>query len=110
MVTNLDVKQVSSYLDLEKLKIAASILRVVSHSTRLEIIHLLDKHESLTVSELLSIIDIDQSALSHHLIKMRRSGVVVAQREGRNIHYSLEIKGIIKILDCMESCGFALNR
>jgi len=99
-----------STLDVEKLKVAASILRVVSHHTRLEIIHLLDHHESLTVSEMLSIIDIDQSALSHHLIKLRRSGVVIANKTGRNIHYSLEIKGIIKILDCMESCGFTLNR
>ena len=105
-----DVRQMHSTLDVEKLKVAASILRVVSHHTRLEIIHLLDQHESLTVSEMLSIIDIDQSALSHHLIKLRRSGVVIANKIGRNIHYSLEIKGIIKILDCMESCGFTLNR
>lgn len=105
-----DVRNAHSTLDVEKLKVAASILRVVSHHTRLEIIHLLDQHESLTVSEMLSIIDIDQSGLSHHLIKMRRCGVVVANKLGRNIHYSLEIKGIIKILDCMESCGFALNR
>ena len=105
-----DVHQVHSKLDVNKLKVAASILRVVSHHTRLEIIHLLDQHDSLTVSEMLSIIDIDQSALSHHLIKLRRSGVVVADKIGRNIHYSLEIKGIIKILDCMESCGFALNK
>jgi ArsR family transcriptional regulator, zinc-responsive transcriptional repressor len=110
MSANTDVQKVRSSLDVEKLKVAASILRVVSHHTRLEIIHLLDQHESLTVSEMLSIIDIDQSALSHHLIKMRRSGVVIASKKGRNIYYSLEIKGIIKILDCMESCGFALNR
>jgi len=105
-----DIQKVRSKLDVNKLKVAASILRVVSHHTRLEIIHLLDQHDTLTVSEMMSIIDIDQSGLSHHLIKMRRSGVVVANKVGRNIHYSLEIKGIIKILDCMESCGFALNR
>jgi len=110
MSENTDVQMMHSRLDVEKLKVAASILRVVSHHTRLEIIHLLDQHESLTVSEMLSIIDIDQSALSHHLIKLRRSGVVITVKAGRNIHYSLEIKGIIKILDCMESCGFALNR
>jgi ArsR family transcriptional regulator, zinc-responsive transcriptional repressor len=105
-----DAKLLHSRLDLERLKAAATILKVISHPTRLEIIHLLHKHESLTVSEMLSIIDIDQSALSHHLIKMRRCGVVIADKRGRNIYYSLEIKGIIKILDCMESCGFALNR
>jgi ArsR family transcriptional regulator len=110
MSASTDVQKLRSTLDVEKLKVAASILRVVSHHTRLEIIHLLDQHKSLTVSQMMSIIDIDQSALSHHLIKMRSSGVVIANKEGRNIYYSLQITGIIKILDCMESCGFEINR
>ncbi len=110
MSATTDVHQPHTKINVEKLRMAASILRVVSHHTRLEIIHLLDRHESMTVSEMLSIIDIDQSALSHHLIKMRRSGVVVADKRGRHVYYSLGIKGIVKILDCMESCGFALNR
>ena len=110
MSATTDVHQPHTKINIEKLKLVASILRIVSHHTRLQIIHLLDRHETMTVSEMLSIIDIDQSALSHHLIKMRHCGVVVADKRGRHIYYSLEIKGIIKILDCMESCGFSLNR
>ncbi|MFN8153130.1 MAG: metalloregulator ArsR/SmtB family transcription factor [Bacteroidia bacterium] len=72
-----------------KIKKAADYLKVIAHPTRLEIIQLLEGKRTLTVSQICTKLEIEQSLVSHHLASMRNKGVLKADREGINISYSI---------------------
>ncbi|MGI9542563.1 MAG: ArsR/SmtB family transcription factor [Cyclobacteriaceae bacterium] len=91
-------------LDFEKLEKVADILRVIGHPLRIQVIDALRKSNELMVNELCSILDVDQSLLSQHLAKMKMKGVLSNRREGRNIFYSLKLKEVLKVMDCMRDC------
>ncbi len=63
---------------------------------RLRIINLLRKGEK-NVSEITAKLNIDQTAASHDLARLKRCGFVNAERKGKYIYYSLN-KGTIKPL------------
>ena len=56
---------------------------MLAHSTRLQIIHLLDQQGALGVNELQAQLNIDQALVSHHLLKMRNVGIVSSKRQGK---------------------------
>lgn len=89
----------------DKLKKVADVLKAISHPIRLEILEVLEVYERLTVSAIREQISIpvEQSLLSHHLIKMKDKGVLYSEKKGKYIYYSLTNQQIVKILDCIES-------
>jgi DNA-binding transcriptional ArsR family regulator len=91
-------------IDLEKFEKAAFILKTVAHPMRLAIVELLTNNESLSVNEICEKINGEQSLVSHHLINMKLKGILQSSREGQFIHYSLKLKEINKLLDCVQSC------
>ncbi len=93
-----------SILDKSKLSKAAYILKTVAHPTRLAIVEILSKFERLSVTEISQVVVCEQSLLSHHLINMKLKGILLAEREGQNIYYSLKIKEVSKLMACIENC------
>ena len=89
-----------------KLQKMAELMKAISHPARLEIIELLEEKDPQSVAEILQQIEIEQSLLSHHLTKMKDKGVLNSYRKGKNVYYSLAIKEITKIFDCMDQCDF----
>lgn len=88
-------------LDKDKLIDAAYILRSLSHETRLCVIsHLLNDKE-LSVSDLMSELDCEQSLLSHHLTDLRAKGVLKSRRDGKRVLYSIRDTQIIPLLECI---------
>ncbi len=83
---------------------AAYILKAISHETRLKVIDELRKTDELNVSQLVEVIGCEQSLLSHHLTDMRAKGILNCRKSGKNCFYSLKLKQIAQILDCVESC------
>jgi len=90
----------------KKLERMAEILKTIAHPVRLNILEVLQKEDSLSVSELMQRTNIEQSLLSHHLIKMKTQGVLVSERDGKNINYSLSDINITNIFECMNKCNF----
>jgi DNA-binding transcriptional ArsR family regulator len=88
----------------EKLERIAFILKTVAHPMRLGIIHLLEQHPRLSVSEICDKLGSEQSLTSHHLQNMRLKGLLKAKREGRSMMYSLKEKDVSLIIDCLENC------
>ena len=84
----------------------AKILRVIAHPVRLQVLAALRQQCPLNVSELSDMVNlnVEQSLLSHHLIKMRDNGVLQSQKQGMYVYYSIVDKKIFNILDCMENC------
>ena len=91
----------------EKLEFIAVALKTISHPIRLKIIEALENDAKLSVQDISKYIGdhIEQSLLSHHLIKMKDKGVLECQKEGQYVFYSIKLKEVINLLDCMEKCS-----
>jgi len=92
----------------EKLQEIAAILKVIGHPVRLEILQVLKEEEPLSVSELMNRVNIkvEQSLLSHHLIKMKDKGLLKSKKVGMHKLYQMSDRQILKIFACMEKCDF----
>lgn len=77
------------------------ILKTIAHPVRLQIICLLGKHDSLTVSEICMMVDCEQSLVSHHLNLMKLKGVLNSERTGKNIHYMLRMREVLTVISCV---------
>ncbi len=88
----------------EKLERIASILKTVAHPLRLGIVHLLEIHPQLSVSQICDMLNSEQSLTSHHLQTMRLKGVLHVQRDGRSMLYSLKERDLSMIIECLENC------
>lgn len=74
--------------DSEKL---AEIFKVLSVDTRLRIVQLL-KGKALCVNALAARLDVTAAAISQHLRILRNADLVVADRQGYYVHYTLNEK------------------
>lgn len=67
---------------------ASALLKAMANERRLLILCYLAERER-SVGELESLITLSQSALSQHLARLRRDGLVATRREAQTIYYSL---------------------
>lgn len=89
---------------IEKLERAAFILKTLSHPLRLSIVDILSQHDKLSVNEICQSLQSEQSLTSHHLSNMKLKGILSSSREGKNIYYSLKMREVVKVLNCMDNC------
>ncbi|MDR6226712.1 ArsR/SmtB family transcription factor [Desmospora profundinema] len=71
----------------------AECYKALADKTRLRILALL-KEEALCVGELVSILGMTQPAVSQHVRKLARAGLVKERRQGQWIYYSLHGEGL----------------
>jgi ArsR family transcriptional regulator len=78
----------------------AEVLTALANPRRLEILHLLaaGPHE---VGGIATELGISQPNASQHLAVMRGAGIVVADREGREVHYRIADPDVIAACDLM---------
>lgn len=75
--------------DDERLDGQERVLSALADPTRLRILHLLSRHDSLCVCEIEAAFDLGQPTVSHHLKVMRQAGIVTAERRGTWAYYAL---------------------
>lgn len=97
-------KSVIKEEEAQKLERIASILKTVAHPLRLGIVHLLEQHARLSVSEICEMLNSEQSLTSHHLQNMRSKGILSVKRDGRSMLYSLKERDVSLIIECLENC------
>ena len=78
----------------------AEICGGLSDPNRIAILYALAE-KPVSVMELAESLELPQPSLSRHLKVLRDRGMVVAQRQGSSIQYSLADKRIIKALDLL---------
>ena len=81
---------------------ASSLLKAISHESRLLILCLLVKNE-MSVGELAKYSDLSQSAFSQHLSVLRKEGLVQTRKESQTVYYSIKDLAIKKILEVLYS-------
>jgi len=89
-------------LDYNLLRKAVLVLRAVNHKLRQNIIQLLEDNQKLTVTEIYVKLRLEQSVASQHLAILRRAGVVITERDGKYIFYSLNHDRISEIAQLVE--------
>ena len=65
-------------------------LRALNHELRQRIVRLLLDNGPMTVTQLYIKLRIEQSVASQHLAILRKANIVLAEREGKFIHYHLD--------------------
>ena len=82
------------------------MFRAFSDRIRLRILNLLRQGE-FCVNDLVEILGVPQPTASRHLAYLRKSGLVVTQKQGLWIHYSLAPERSAfhrKLMECLECC------
>lgn len=79
---------------------ASSLLKALANEKRLMIVCILSKGEK-NVGDLEQFIGLSQSALSQHLARLRRDGIVDTRREAQTIYYSIKDPAVPKLLACL---------
>lgn len=70
---------------------SSDIYSAFGNQVRVKLIQCLSK-KAKNVTELISTCRLSQSAVSQHLAKLKESGIVEANKEGKEVWYSLKYK------------------
>ena len=80
--------------------LVARSFKAMADPTRQRILLLLQERKR-SVGELVEEFDISQPAISRHLAVLKNGGLVTDRREGQQVYYSLDVKGL---LTCLTGC------
>ena|SRR3989344_1379684 len=84
----------------ELYEVHAEMCKVFSNPTRLEILNLL-RYKRLSVTELIEKTKLSQANISQHLSIMKSKGIVISDRNGKNVYYRISNPKIIKAFDIL---------
>ncbi len=84
-----------------EMECAANMLRLIAHPVRLKLLEILRDRPPAPVHELAGAIGLAPAATSQHLNQMRRLGLVVADRNGREVRYAIGDQRVLTILCCV---------
>ena len=79
----------------------AETLKVLAHPCRLRVVEILEQQEEAAVHEIMLRLRLPQASVSTHLNKMRRAGLIAAERKGREVRYRLRNPHALTILNCI---------
>jgi DNA-binding transcriptional ArsR family regulator len=82
-----------------------AVMRTLADPTRRAVFERVVKSEEITVLELTRGSDVTQGAISQHLKSLKQAGLVAERREGRNVFYRPEPKGLAPLVDWMSHYG-----
>jgi DNA-binding transcriptional ArsR family regulator len=104
-----------------EVKTAVTALTALAQESRLKVFRLLVTAgaDGLAAGEIAQSLDIPPATLTFHLKELSHAGLIVSQREGRSIRYSIRVDGVCELLtyllqDCCngqpELCGGCCRR
>lgn len=83
----------------EQISFVSNLFSVLSHPLRVKILWLLKREKSLNVNQIQTELNISQSNVSQHLSILKINKLVIEERKGKEVYYSLkESKKISKVL------------
>ena len=88
---------------LAKYEARARIIKALAHPARLLIVDELSQHGERCVCELTEMIGSDMSTVSRHLALLKGAGLIVDEKRGQMVFYSLRVQCILSFFDCIES-------
>lgn len=92
-------------LDSHTLKMAARVLRSLSHPQRLRIVEKIELAGRLTVGRLVKETGIPQAIVSQHLAVLRTAHILEREARGNERHYFIAHPNVVNILNCIRRHG-----
>ncbi|MEA4863510.1 MAG: ArsR/SmtB family transcription factor [Victivallaceae bacterium] len=90
-------------LPLQYIEAMSEALKVLSHPQRLRMLELLDIRGECCAGEIFEALDLEQSAVSQHLAKMRQAGIITCRSDGTKRYFRIANEHSITILNCMRN-------
>jgi DNA-binding transcriptional ArsR family regulator len=87
----------STNFDYQASKKAAMVLRALNHKLRQQLLKLIEEEKKITVTEIYVRLRLEQSVASQHLAILRKASIVITQRDGKFIYYSVNFKRLEEI-------------
>ena len=87
----------------EKSKKIASLLKAIAHPVRIKVIRLIFENESLSVSQIHTLLNIDQPVISLHLGILKKQGVINSKKAGKRSYYYIVNRSIIQIIEIISN-------
>jgi ArsR family transcriptional regulator len=78
----------------------ARIIKAMAHPTRLFIVDELSERERC-VCELTDMVGVDISTVSKHLAVLKAAGIVLDEKRGAQVFYSLRVPCVLNFFDCV---------
>jgi len=94
-----------SDLNPEEVERAANMIKAISHPMRLAILGYLGEGNKMSVTEIHSLLKIEQSTASHHLGILKDKGILASVRNGKNTLYYLKRKNLSTLVKCISECA-----
>ncbi len=87
--------------ELQLIREKANLLKALSNPVRLCIVKELLERDTCNVTSMQNCLQLSQSTVSQHLGRLRDLGIIVSERRGTEVHYSINSKeaaDIIRVL------------
>lgn len=81
-------------------EVRARIIKALGHPTRLFMVDELSKRERC-VCELTEMVGADISTVSKHLSVLKTAGIVIDEKRGTQVFYSLRVPCVLRFFDCV---------
>jgi ArsR family transcriptional regulator len=78
----------------EKLTVSTELMRALAHPLRLKILEFLDQNKNIQVNQIYNTLKIEQSIASQHLRILKNAGVLVADKDGKYMHYAIDYQRV----------------
>ena len=78
----------------EKLTVSTEVMRALAHPVRLKILEFLDQNKNIQVNQIYNTLKIEQSIASQHLRILKNAGVLVADKDGKYMHYAIDYQRV----------------
>lgn len=109
-------KQIDHILNGEKLEHKAAIFKILGDLNRVKIVEVLTHYPQLCVNDIAQFIDASIATTSHHLITLRKHGIIRSVKEGKHVFYMLNtsyVKSLFETvkhlrMQCLENEEIAL--
>ena len=88
-------------LPTEKIDIAESMLRALGHPLRMRIIAFIDQNKGINVNKIYKSLKIEQSVASQQLRILREDDVVIADKKGKFVYYTLNYPAIQSVVEAV---------
>jgi ArsR family transcriptional regulator len=73
---------------------STELMRALAHPLRLKILEFLDQNKNIQVNQIYNTLKIEQSIASQHLRILKNAGVLVADKDGKYMHYTIDYQKV----------------
>ena len=81
----------------------ADFFKALGHPTRLWIVRQLADGKEHCVCEFVDQVNVDFSTISQHLAVLKQAGILMDEKRGKSVFYTLSCTCIATMLDCLDT-------